>query len=1013
MNKVKAGEAYVSISVDNSGLKAGLKVAGRQLTDFEKYAAIGVTVSVDGIRSAVEKVAELQSRFLTLQGVTGETAASLKGLEETAKRLGASTSWTAAQVADGMTALARLGMTVDQIGGTIAPVMDLAKGLGVSIDAAAGMVGASINQFGLKATDAAHVTDVLAKATNGAAISQTELAESMKYAGTAGAQAGQSLESITALVMTLRNAGLTAEQAGTAVRTLFLALQDSKKGAAFGSVFGVSLKDSAGNLRDITAILGDASKRAEQFGGNLSTALADIGIDTAAIGAISVLLRDAGKLPAVASSLKDSTNYAADLAGTIDSGIAGTFARASSAVDGLAIAFGDALAPAVSTAVQQVTTLADDLTFLVKGNEKVIEGVAKSAAKFGVLAVSAKGVAKAFDALKSGYKAASTFAKTLSSINVIGNKGGAFSGVVDAENVNAFAAGISKAKKSAAELSAQFADIKAGCGDAEKAQTEFAKRLQDTNKLTATEAAAVSDVARRVDAGTVSQKKFDAAVKAAKASASALSGVLKTAAAGVASMVIINVVADAGKALFNWFNKSFERAKGIREELEKAAETEKAARRQALDKSGASSTVDTIKELFDYAKRWDSLTQEEKGNASKKLIDARNAGIINDADYKRLNSMTNGGAYTAGEWSNVEQETIKGALNRSTAQAQRAAAETVGINAKTVLNKFYGTTDKSADELAKRARTGQSELDAAAGKVAGALASGIQRAQAVAQNAALTDAEKRIQIATIKKETRLSIESQKNNAQQQLQGFGAGGKYSLNFADRRQFSQMVDGADAALNTFEESIDSAVKAIEFAQEAAVINATAPQSSPDAAFNFLDQSEQPATLTRKDFKGTTANDYQLGLIGDDTDGAKADADAADALREQAEAARESAKATAADAVAKLKSTDLENITAAQIKNTLQKLKAAESMGIDVSDDRAGLRELFGNMADKLANAVEFKTTVQSRVIADAVGASFSLANNSNLDCQRQQLSEMRKLAEQSAAQYQVCAQILQML
>lgn len=194
MSKVKAGEAYVSISCDNSKLKSGLNVAKKSIDTFGKSATISVAVSAVGIGYCMKQLAELQDQMLTLQGVTGKTQAEMRGLEAQAKKLGATTSWTAGQVAEGMVSLARLGQTCEQISSSIEPVMNLAKGLGVSVSEAADMVGASLNQFKMGADKASKVADVLAKATNSAAMSNTELATSLKYAGTSGAQMGQSLE---------------------------------------------------------------------------------------------------------------------------------------------------------------------------------------------------------------------------------------------------------------------------------------------------------------------------------------------------------------------------------------------------------------------------------------------------------------------------------------------------------------------------------------------------------------------------------------------------------------------------------------------------------------------------------------------------------------------------------------------------------------------------------------------------------------------------------------------------
>ena len=176
-NDVKAGGAYVEITADNSKLYKGLKDAEDKLKDFSgnvedlgaAFAGLGATLAAPAALG-VKAFADFEQRILTLKGVTKATEQELQKMNDVALELGASTSWSASQVADGMTALGRMGFNPSEIVNAISPTMDLARGLGVTVDEAADMLGAALNQFGAGANESVKYADILTKATNSAAI---------------------------------------------------------------------------------------------------------------------------------------------------------------------------------------------------------------------------------------------------------------------------------------------------------------------------------------------------------------------------------------------------------------------------------------------------------------------------------------------------------------------------------------------------------------------------------------------------------------------------------------------------------------------------------------------------------------------------------------------------------------------------------------------------------------------------------------------------------------------------
>lgn len=391
-NDVKAGGAYVEITAENSKLYEGLKNAENKLKEFSgnvedlgaAFAGVGATLAAPAALG-VKAFAEFEQRILTLKGVTKATEQELQKMNDVALELGASTSWSASQVADGMTALGRMGFNPSEIVNAISPVMDLARGLGVTVDEAADMLGAALNQFGAGANEAVKYADILTKATNSAAISSTELGESLKFSGAAGAAVGQTAEDVVALTMSLRNMGLDASQAGTSLRSIFLSLQNAGKSKQFEELFNVNLRGADGQLRSLVEVFAEAQQAAQNMGDTLAGTVQDLFGTVATTAGVSLL--SAPDLIENKETMKASAGAAKELREEMESGLTGSFDALKSAVEGASIALGDALAPEIKGLAEAITKIAAALIGFIEDNKDLVKTLGRNAA--GLLAVGA------------------------------------------------------------------------------------------------------------------------------------------------------------------------------------------------------------------------------------------------------------------------------------------------------------------------------------------------------------------------------------------------------------------------------------------------------------------------------------------------------------------------------------------------------------------------------------------------------------------------------------------------
>ena len=100
---------------------------------------------------------------------------------QTAKDLGASTAFSASEAAAGMENLASAGFEVNEIIEAMPGMLDLAASSGEDLASSADIAASTLRGFGMDASEAGHVADVLAQnaAATNAAVADT--GEAMKY----------------------------------------------------------------------------------------------------------------------------------------------------------------------------------------------------------------------------------------------------------------------------------------------------------------------------------------------------------------------------------------------------------------------------------------------------------------------------------------------------------------------------------------------------------------------------------------------------------------------------------------------------------------------------------------------------------------------------------------------------------------------------------------------------------------------------------------------------------------
>lgn len=213
------------------------------------------------LRSAVVTGAEFTATMARANAVMNSASEAwqpdgMAAMEAQVRALGATTSYTASEVAAGLVELGQAGLSTTQALLALKPALNLALIGNITMAESSDIATNVMMMFHKEAKDLTNIVDIMAVAASRSNTNITQLANALTYAGPAAQSANVSLEQTTAAIATLSNNGIKASRAGTALRRLFVSLVNpTKKGAAVLDQYGVSVKDAEGKTKSLSNII--------------------------------------------------------------------------------------------------------------------------------------------------------------------------------------------------------------------------------------------------------------------------------------------------------------------------------------------------------------------------------------------------------------------------------------------------------------------------------------------------------------------------------------------------------------------------------------------------------------------------------------------------------------------------------------------------------------------------------------------------------------------------------------
>lgn len=373
--KNAAGVGFSSVhtgitKIGSLAASAGSKVTrglGSAITGITKglmtaTAAAGAAVGAV-VAGSINVGKSFEAGMSTVASISGVTGSELKALEEKAKFMGATTSFSATEAAKSLEYMAMAGWKTDQMLGGIEGIMNLAAASGEDLGATSDIVTDALTAFNMKAEESGRFADVLAAASSNANTNVSMMGDTFKYVAPVAGALGYSVEDMGVAIGLMANAGIKGQMAGTQLRgTLSRMSKPTKETQVAMDKLGLSLTNSDGSMKDFNEVMVDMRKG---FGGltkdQQASYAAMLGGQEAMSGLLAIANASQEDFDMLTAAIDNSAGAAANMAAIKLDNLEGDITILKSGLEGLGIEIYQGIQQPLRGITQMATSMVSGL----------------------------------------------------------------------------------------------------------------------------------------------------------------------------------------------------------------------------------------------------------------------------------------------------------------------------------------------------------------------------------------------------------------------------------------------------------------------------------------------------------------------------------------------------------------------------------------------------------------------------------------------------------------------------
>lgn len=335
-----------------------------------------LTAPIAGLAGIAGKITtDFDANMSKVQAISGVSEQSFISLRDKAREMGATTQFSASEAAEALTYMAMAGWKDQDMINGLDGVMNLAAASGEDLATTSDIVTDAITAFGLTAKDSAHFADVLAAASSNSNTNVALMGETFKYAAPIAGTLGYSVEDTAVAIGLMANNGIKGSQAGTALRTGLTRLASPTKQVEEGmAMLGLSIEDVQGLSLDETLRV-FRSAFSDLDGTQQAQAASLIFGQQAMSGMLGIINTSEDDYNALSNAINNADGSAENMAKTMQDNLGGKIKILKSALEELAISFGDLLMPKLKEVVDGITDFVNKLNELPAPAKELILGI--------------------------------------------------------------------------------------------------------------------------------------------------------------------------------------------------------------------------------------------------------------------------------------------------------------------------------------------------------------------------------------------------------------------------------------------------------------------------------------------------------------------------------------------------------------------------------------------------------------------------------------------------------------
>ena len=352
--------------------------------------AAGIKKIASAYKECVAMAGDFEETMSTVEALSGASAGEVEKLSDFAKELGATTKFTARESAEAMTYMGMAGWNAQQMMSGMDGVLKLAAASGEDLAMVSDIVTDNLTAFGLKASDTAHFSDVLASAATNSNTSVGIMGETFKNCASLAGALDYSIEDVAVAVGLMANAGVKGSKAGTALKNVFGGLLDgvTLSGKALGTVT-YSAINADGTMKSFGETIKDLRVYFDQMTGSEKLLNAKtLAGERAMAGFVSIMNSTDEDFNKLTESINGCSGAASKMADIKLDNLNGQLTLMNSAADAVKTTLGEQFNPELRATAKLGTSLLSGINDIMKRHPAILKALLSAGAAVGTVATA-------------------------------------------------------------------------------------------------------------------------------------------------------------------------------------------------------------------------------------------------------------------------------------------------------------------------------------------------------------------------------------------------------------------------------------------------------------------------------------------------------------------------------------------------------------------------------------------------------------------------------------------------